>query len=159
MTRWVVRHPPDWEDQRVVRHADVGPSRPGIGAGVKRSVPWWRQGLTTLIVAAVVAPAMLFAVVSTAASSVVPASADMPALPEDLHIVRETVTCGSGGCAREVTIAGPPGVTLEQIAEMLHLPTESCDNNGLLDFKQRCTGVYSVDDEIRLYVSVSDFWK
>lgn len=130
-----------------------------MSAERERVVPWWRQGLTTLMAVTVLTPAMLFTVLSTVASAEVPTSADLPALPEGLHVVRETETCGSGGCARELTIAGPPGVALERIADMLHLSAKSCDNNGLLDFKKRCTGVYSVGDEIRLYVSVSDFWK
>lgn len=83
----------------------------------------------------------------------------MPVLPKALRVVRDTETCGSGGCAREWAIEGPPGASLEQIREMLDLTEETCRKNGLLDFKERCTGVTNVGGEMRLYVSVSDFLK
>ncbi|TKV60316.1 hypothetical protein FDO65_00915 [Nakamurella flava] len=102
---------------------------------------------------------MFFVVLLMSRPASAPDAADVPVLPEGLRVVRESETCGSGGCAQELTIEGPPGASLEQIREMLDLTEETCRKNGLLDFKERYTGVTNVGGEMCLYVSVSDFLK
>lgn len=95
-----------------------------------------------------VAPAVWLAVDEAA----VPPRSDVPALPAGVRVIDEQVQCGSGGCWRELTLAGPANESPTQIAAGLGLSHETCSPRSLVDRREVCRGVTVTGGKVRLYV-------
>ncbi|MFD2080113.1 hypothetical protein SAMN05421678_10554 [Actinopolymorpha cephalotaxi] len=95
-----------------------------------------------------VAPVIWLAVDEAA----VPPRSDVPALPTGVRVVDEQVQCGSGGCWRELTLAGPANESPTEIAASLGLRRETCSPRSLVDRREVCRGVNVTGGNVRLYV-------
>jgi hypothetical protein len=117
-----------------------------------RSVAW----ATAVGFAAAFVLVFVLAVAVVAASMIgpqFPDREDLPALPDGYEMGEPTEGCGSGGCYLEAVVEPPPGTDPADAARTLGGIPTGCSANGLLDRRQRCTGV-TISPTGRLAVSV-----
>jgi len=119
---------------------------------VARRVLKWIVGVTAIAVAGVIllAAPVLWVIID---DSALPPEPDLPA---GITVLSRDVSCGSGGCYRELLLVGSRGQSgTEVIAELgLQVGAELCRARSLIDRRSACTyvgGLYGDEVDVSVY--------
>jgi hypothetical protein len=85
----------------------------------------------------------------------VPPRSEIPALPPGVTLVRQDVSCGSGGCWHDLRLRPPAGLLPQQVVAQAGWSPERCHQAGTFLRRRVCVGAQVVGDEVDLYVGYS----